>query len=144
MATSMVAEVEALREAYAALNRGDVPSMVAAFDSEIEWTEPDDYPGGGTVRGREAVTAHISKARATWAEGGCEPERFVVAGDKFVAFVYVRVRLQHETAWRGGPQADVYTFRDGKAVAARVFAERREALEWVGADPSEADAMASN
>ena len=70
--------------------------MVDAFDPQIEWTEPAEYPGAGTYRGRAAVQAHLSWARGTWAEGRCEPERFVVAGDKIVVFVHVRVRLQHE------------------------------------------------
>ena len=37
---SLVAETEALREAYAALNRNDIPASVKAFDPQIEWTEP--------------------------------------------------------------------------------------------------------
>ena len=57
---SLVAETEALREAYAALNRNDIPAMVTAFDPDIEWTEPDDYPGGGTHRGVAAVMAVVA------------------------------------------------------------------------------------
>ncbi|MDA1043911.1 MAG: hypothetical protein O3C57_01670 [Verrucomicrobia bacterium] len=44
----------------------------------------------------------------------------------------VRVRLKHETAWREGRIADVYTFRDGKAVQFRTFGDERQALEWAG------------
>jgi hypothetical protein len=36
----LVAETEALREAYAALNRSDIPAMARAFDPRIEWIEP--------------------------------------------------------------------------------------------------------
>lgn len=36
----LAAETEALRQAYAALNRDDVSSFVNAFDPQIEWTEP--------------------------------------------------------------------------------------------------------
>jgi ketosteroid isomerase-like protein len=51
----LVAETEALREAYAALNRNDIPATVKAFDPRIEWTEPDEYPGGGTYHGHAEV-----------------------------------------------------------------------------------------
>jgi ketosteroid isomerase-like protein len=44
----LAAETEALKEAYAALNRNDIPAMVKVFDSQIEWTEPAEYPTGGT------------------------------------------------------------------------------------------------
>ena len=85
------------------------------------------------------MKAHLSQARGTWAEGSCEPERFLVAGDKIIVFVYVRVRLKHETEWREGRLADVYTFRNGKAIEMRSFADRRQALEWAGVQASDAD-----
>ena len=129
---SLAAETEALREAYAALNRNDIPAMVKAFDPQIEWTEPAEYPGGGTYHGHAGVMAHLSQARGTWAEGGCEPERFIVAGDKIIVFVYVRVRLKHNVELIEGRHAAVYTFRNGKAIQMRTFADRRQALEWAG------------
>ena len=129
---------EALREAYAALNRNDVSAMVRVFDPQIEWIEPAGY-SEGTYRGHAEVEAHLSRARETWAEGGCAPERFVVAGDKIVVFVYVRVRLTHHAEWVEGRHASVYTFRNGKAIQMRLFDDRREALEWAGVEASEAD-----
>ncbi len=135
---SLTAETQALRETYAALNRNDIPATVKAFDDEIEWSEPWN-PAGGPFHGLAEVTAHFAKGRDTWAEGGCEPERFIVAGDKIVVFVHVRARLKHETEWREGRLADVYTFRNGKVVQGRCFLDRREALEWAGAEGSEAD-----
>ena len=136
---SLAAETEALREAYAALNRGDIPAFVKALDSQIEWTEPAEYPTGGTYRGLAAVEAHLSQARGTWAEGSCEPERFIVAGQRIIVFVHVHVRLKTEAEWREGRLADVYTFRNGKATAFRSFADRRQALEWAGAKASDAN-----
>lgn len=134
---SLAAEIEALKATYAALNRNDMPGFVKYFSEDMEWIEFEGTPGGGTYRGKEAVGAHAAEARATWAEGSCAPERFIVAGDKVVVLVHVRVRLKHETEWREGRLADVYTFRDGKATQARVFFDRAEGLEWAGVDPSE-------
>ena len=136
---SLAAETEALREAYAALNRNDIPATVKAFDPQIEWTEPAEYPGGGTYHGHAGVRAHLSQARATWAEGSCEPERFIVAGDKIVVFVHVRVRLKHGTEWIEARLADVYTFRNGRAIQMRAFADRQQALEWAGVKASDAN-----
>src|SRR5438874_745322 len=90
----LAAETEAIREAYAALNRNDVPAFVAVFDPQIERIEPAEFPGGGTYRGLAAVMVHLSKGRGSWAEGSCEPERFVVAGDRIIVSVHVRVRLK--------------------------------------------------
>lgn len=127
------AETEALKKAYAGLNRGDIPAFVEAFDAQVEWIEFLEFPGGGTYQGLAAVTAHVSKSRKDWAEGTCDPERFIISGDKIIVFTNVRVRLKHESEWREGSLADVYTFRDGKVVQVRIFADRRQALEWARA-----------
>lgn len=137
-ASLSAAETETLREAYAALNRNDIPSFVQAFDPQIEWIEPPEYPSGRTHRGHAELQAHASKARDTWAEGSCEPERFLIAGDKIVVFLHVHVRLRDSTEWLDGDIADVYTFRDGRAVQMRHFPDRTQALEWVGVKASEA------
>lgn len=135
----LAAETNALREAYAAFNRNDIPAFVRMFDPRIEWVELVDFPGGGTYRGLDVVRAHLTKARETWAEGSCRPRRVIVAGDRIVQFVDVHVRLKHETAWRDGQVVEVYTFRDGKVIQVRLFADSRQALEWAGVKASDAD-----
>ena len=130
----MAAETEALREAYAAVNRNDIDGFVKDFDQQIERIEPEGFPTAGTYRGLEAVKAHVAHGRSTWAEGSCDPERFVVAGDKIVVCLHVRVRLKDQTEWIDGRFADVFTFRGGKAIHYRSFAETQEALEWAGTE----------
>lgn len=125
---------EAVREAYAALNRGDIDGFVKDFDPQIVRVEFDGSPAGGTYRGIEAVTAHVTQGRSTWTEGACEPERFIVAGDKVVVPCHVRVRLKDDTDWLEGRTADVFKFRNGKVIQFRTFADEHEALEWAGAD----------
>ena len=125
-------ETEVVREFYAALNRGDVAAMLKILDPQIERVEPPGFPASGTFRGIEAVQEHFTKARATWAEGACEPQRFAVAGDKVIAFIQVRVRLKHEKEWREGRVTDVFTFRNGKATQFRTFTDEKQALEFAG------------
>ena len=96
------ARIEALRETYAAINRNDIPAALEIFDPQIEWIEPSESPEGGTTHGLADVKALHSRSLATWAEGGCEPERFIVAGDKIIVFVHVRVRLKDNVEWLEG------------------------------------------
>src|SRR5579872_1593520 len=74
--------IELLREAYAAFNRGDIASAVASLDEDIEWVEPEEFPGAGAYRGRAAVAGYLQQSRAGWAEGASEPEEFILAGDR--------------------------------------------------------------
>ena len=131
------AETAALKEVYCALNRNDIPAMLQAFDPQIERIEPADFPGRGAYHGRAEVQTHFSRARETWAEGSCEPERFIVAGDKIIVFIHVQVRLKQETEWREGAIADVFTFRNGKIIQMRTFADRQQALDWAGIKASD-------
>jgi ketosteroid isomerase-like protein len=130
--TPLTPEAETIREAYAALNRHDVGGFIAAFDSQIVRVEFEGSPHEGTFRGIEAVREHVEKGRGTWAEGGCEPERFIVAGDRIIVAVHVRVRVKGEAAWREGYIGDVYTFRGGKVIEFRSFFEVEQALKWAG------------
>lgn len=134
----LTAETKAVKDAYDALNRNDIPGFMQIFDPQIERNEPAGFPGEGTYRGLEAVLAHVTFHRGNWAEGRCEPERFLVAGDRVVAFVHVRVRLKSEAEWREGHLADVFTFRNGKCIQFRTFTNIQEALELAGIKASDA------
>lgn len=133
---SIAAEIDSIRKAYIGLNANDLAPMVSLFDPHIEWVEPSEFPQGGTYHGREAVKAHLTKARARWAEGTCECERLIAAGDKVIALDAVHVRLKDEAEWRDGQVKAVYTFRHGRIVHVRIFAEQKQALEWVGPSDS--------
>ena len=135
----LAVETEALRKAYAAFNRNDIAATVEALDPQIEWTEPAEFPGGGTYHGHEGVKAYLSQSRTGWAEGRSEPERFIVAGDKIIVFVHVRTRPKDSSEWQETRLADVFTFRKGKAIQMRAFADRQQALEWAGVKGSDAN-----
>jgi ketosteroid isomerase-like protein len=135
----LAAETNALRKAYAAFNRNDIAATVEALDPQIEWTEPAEFPGGGTYHGHEGVKVYLSQLRAAWAEVRSEPERFIVVGDKIIVFVHVRAKPQDSTEWHERRLADVFTFHKGKAIQMRTFADRRQALEWVGVKDSDAN-----
>jgi uncharacterized protein len=128
----MKTATEALEQFFAAINRSDMTASTEDFDPEIVRIEPKGFPTAGTYRGVAEVQAHITKGRGTWAEGTCEPERFLVNGDKVVVYLHARVRMKDSTEWTGGRFADGFVFRNGKIIEYLSFAERAQALEWAG------------
>ena len=124
--------IAALRRAYDAFNRGDIDATVEVMDPLIEWTEPPDFPHGGTYHGHAGVKDYLARSRAAWMECRSEPERFIPVEDRIVVFVHARVRSRDTGECVEGRLADVYTFRNGKATHMRAFASREEALRWVG------------
>ena len=130
----MSTEVESLEQFFAAINRNDMQAITRDFDPQIVRIEPEGFPTAGTYRGIAEVQAHVRKGRGTWAEGTCEPEKFLVNGDKVVVYLHAWVRLNGSTEWTGGRFADGFEFRRGKIVRYLSFGERAEALEWAGID----------
>jgi ketosteroid isomerase-like protein len=122
--------ISALRGAYSAFNRGDIDATVEPLDPQIEWSEPTEFPGGGTYRGREGAKQYLRQSRAAWAEIISEPEQFIPAGKRIVVFVHARLRAKGSSDWQDVRLADVYLFRDGKAIQMKAFADRQEALRW--------------
>ena len=130
-------EIEILKQFFTAINRNDMQGIITYFDPQIVRIEPEGFPTAGTYRGIAEVQAHITKGRGTWAEGTCEPEKFLTNGDKVVVYLHVRVRLKDSTDWVGGRFADGFVFRDGKITHYRSFGEQLDALTWAGIEAQE-------
>jgi ketosteroid isomerase-like protein len=128
----METEIEVLKQFFAAVNRNDMQAITRDFDPAIVRIEPEGFPTAGTYRGIAEVQEHVRKGRGTWAEGTCEPEKFLVNGDKVVVYLHARVRLKNSTEWVGGRFADGFVFRNGKIIQYLSFGERAEALTWAG------------
>jgi ketosteroid isomerase-like protein len=80
---------EALERFFAAINCNDLTAITEEFHPEIVRIEPEGFPTAGTYRGVREVQEHITKGRGTWAEGSCDPERFLMNGDRVVVYLYV-------------------------------------------------------
>jgi len=133
----MNANVQALKDFFAAINRNDMQAITKDFAPDIVRIEPPSFPMAGTYRGIEQIREHVRAGRGTWAEGTCEPEGLFVSGDKVVVYLYAWVRLKATNDWIGGRFADGFVFRDGKITDYLSFAERQEALDWAGIDDPE-------
>lgn len=133
----MSAEIETLEQFFAAINRNDMGAIIKDFDPQIVRVEPEGFPTAGTYRGIAEVREHIAKGRATWLEGTCKPEKFLVNGDKVVVYLHAWVRLKDSTDWVGGRFADGFLFRNGKIIEYLSFGERKDALKWAGIEDQE-------
>ena len=131
----MSTEIEVLEQFFGAINRNDMQALTQDFDPQIVRIEPEgfgDRPTTGIYRGITEVQEHIAQGRGTWAEGTCQPEKFLVNGDKVVVYVHVWVRLKDSTDWIDGRIADGFVFRNGKIAQYLSFGARADALTWAG------------
>ena len=124
-------DVDTLRRAYDAFNRGDVPAVLEVFDPQMEWHEP----GGGRAprgifRGPQSVGQDVfATVPQNFEEFQAAPEQFIDAGEDVVVVGRFRGRS------KSGQQMDlpfvhVFTMRGGKAAA---FHNYPEAASWARA-----------
>ncbi len=125
-------KIATLQLFYAAVNNNDMVAIAKSFDAHIERVEPEGFPTSGTYRGIWQVQENVRKGRETWAEGTCQPEKFLDNGDKVVVYLHAKVRLKNSTDWIDGRFADGFVFRNGKITQYLTFWERDTALGWAG------------
>jgi ketosteroid isomerase-like protein len=129
--------VEIAREFYDPAHDGVLAlDLLAAFDDRVaadaEFDFTDTYPDGSVLRGLDDVRRLI--ANWPWGELHFEPERFIDVDDERVL---VFVRATATGSGSGVPverrTAHECTFRQGKLVRFKVYADRDQALKATGA-----------
>jgi ketosteroid isomerase-like protein len=121
-------DVNTMRTAYEAFNRGDIPAVLEALHRQIEWHEPG---GGrapqGTFSGTESVANDVFAAvPENFDEFEAQPDSFIDAGEHIVV-----VGTFHGKSKAGrqlqARYAHVWRMRDGKAIN---FDNHVEAAPW--------------
>jgi ketosteroid isomerase-like protein len=124
--------VELVRAAAEAFNRGDLEAWLADADPDIEWHVLPDAPDPGPHQGRQVVLERARMWQATLANFRLEVEEYIDAG----AYVIMPGRLRGRPAGTDVEVVldEVYVskIRDGKIVELREYRTRAEALEAVG------------
>lgn len=119
-------EMALVLAAYAAYAHGDIDRAVIGLHPQVEWIEPDEFPGGGRRVGPAAVADYLRGARSRWTELESEP----VAqrrGDDIVVIHHVHGRLADGTRHEA-TVADVFTFSGGQVVRMKAYADPAQAL----------------
>ena len=129
------ADLELLRAAYAAWNRGDVDAAFDFLDPEAEVSVPPDLPEAGTFHGRDQMKAWVNdELQPILEDMRAEPQEFFDVGDRIVVFVryYGRGKTSGIDVRGAVVDAHVWTVRDGKAKKLEMYQGTKGALSAVG------------
>ncbi len=123
--------VEIVKRSYEAFARGDLDSVVADFDPQIEWQQAQGLPHGGTYHGVEAVRRSIFDPLDTewWEEFSADPDEFLDAGDDVVVLGRYRGIAKGTGKRLDVPFVHAWRLREGKAVLFRQFLDTRGWVE---------------
>src|ERR687896_987269 len=127
------AEVQFLRDGYEALQRGDVETFTALsrerlhphFEFHLVWD-------GRVLRGLEGTLEWLSDTRETWDDYSQEIVEIADLGDDVLVVLSLSARGGESGVPVAQELAVRWTFEGGKAVLARSFTSKDEALEAAG------------
>jgi hypothetical protein len=124
--------IEVVRRSFGAWNRGDLSAYLGSFHPEVEWTTTGRYVEAGTYRGHEGVLRYLGGLTAEFDDVEIYPKELVQVGDRIVATVQITGRGRASGAPVELTLAGVCSFRDGRIVRIRNYADEAEALEAAG------------
>jgi ketosteroid isomerase-like protein len=114
---------------YAAYARGDFAAGLACLDPEIEFSQPEDEPGGGTYHGHDGVVKAFATWTGAWDDYRVEVDELIDLDDDVLARTRhlgrgkdsgIEVEMQIFQLW---------TLRNDKVVRARMYYDEAEARE---------------
>lgn len=109
--------VDIVRNVYDAFAKGDVPTVLEAFDKDIIWTDMEGFPTGGTYVGAGAILNGVFLPLGTeWSNFQAKPEEFLESGDRVVSLGHYEGTYKATNKGMRVPFAHVWTVRDGKIV----------------------------
>jgi ketosteroid isomerase-like protein len=130
----MSENVEIVREAAAAFNRGDLDAWWEYWAEDIDYRAvegaPDDH---GPIQGKEAMREYVQDWLDTFDDFRYEPVEITDAGkDMVIVLLRISGRAKLSGVETELNFATLFTSRDGKIVRGREYWTRDEALEAAG------------
>jgi ketosteroid isomerase-like protein len=123
------ANVELVREGWAAFLRGDLEGALARLHPELVTFRAPPLPDARTYQGIEGLLEAYADWTADFVEFEMTTGRFMTVGDRVVVEIFQRARGQASGALVMGRFWFVYTVAAGKVIRQDMFNAKRQALE---------------
>ena len=109
--------VQIIKNGYECFATGNIPGLLANFDENIQWTEAEGFPYGGTYTGANAIVENVfMKLGSEWEGFSAVPEEILDAGETIVALGHYGGKYKATGKSIKVPFAHVWTLRGDKIV----------------------------
>ena len=125
-------DVESLQRIYRALSLWDVEELVSDLAHDIELSQPDTLPWGGTRHGHEGVRAFASISQDHVDGRWADPDDFLDAGDRMVVLGRMRGRAKASGREYEVGFVHVWTMTDGVASRLRAYFDTAPIMAALG------------
>jgi ketosteroid isomerase-like protein len=124
-------DVQTLRNAYQALNRGEIARALDVLDPDAEWSEHSDLPEAATYRGRDSIRAFLESYLESWEQFHQDTEDVIDGGDQVAVLLHLVARGRGSGIEVEARYAHLWTMREGKGVRVDAYADRERALKLI-------------
>jgi len=124
--------VETIKRAYAALNSGDIPTVLGFCDPEVEFDNSNAVFDASVYHGRKGVREFFSEQAGMWESQRWELEEVIPVGNDQVLVPHRIVSVGRDGVETIARNTNVYTLEEGKATRIKSYQTRADALEAVG------------
>ena len=124
--------VQVVRDAIAAFNRGGVEAALEYVDPTIEWIGPPDWLEQRIYSGHDGIRRLASVWTENFDDFRLDLEKAIDAGDHVVALGCQRARIKGSDDRIEQPVGYDWEVRDGKGTRVQVYFSWEEALEAAG------------
>jgi uncharacterized protein len=127
-------DVELVRSAFEAWNRGDIGEFTEFAAEDIAWLEVSGRPEGGSSErfGRERLRRSLESLFDAWESYHLEVERIEEAGDRVLAVVREVARGRSSGLEVDGRWGYLVTVEDGLIVRIEAYRDAGQALQVAG------------
>jgi len=109
--------LNALKAVYDGFAKGDIPAVLELLSKEIEWTEAEGFPYGGTYHGTRAVLEGVfMRLGSEWDGYAAVPEEFVDGGETVVVLGEYSGKYKKTGRSFRAKFAHVWRVQGGKAI----------------------------
>jgi ketosteroid isomerase-like protein len=127
--------VDVVRGMYQSFEEGDVPSVLAALNPEVEWNEAESFPyaDGNPYVGPDAIVDGVFKRLGTeWEYWKLDIENVLDAGDNIVVLGRYQGAYNANGRTLDAQFAHVWWLRDGKVTRFQQYTDTAQAAKVVG------------
>lgn len=112
-----MSNLKAVQGVYDAFAKGDIPAVLAVLSPDVDWTEAEGFPYGGTYIGPNAVLNGVFMRLGTEWEGfAAIPDEFIDGGDTIVVLGKYSGKYRSTSKSFQAKFAHVWKMQNGRAV----------------------------
>ena len=133
--TTVRDNVKVVQQVYAALGKGDIPTVLSFLTDDVEWSMPhpqEIVPYGGKWQGREEVAKFFSVMHDYAEFQQVQLQEYIAQNDKVIVLGHIKVKAKPSDRQYENDLVAVWTIENGKVKQMRDFMDTVPAIEAFG------------